>query len=408
MLRGMGTSCTDAGVTLARAVSALALGAVLMGVLSSCADVIGLASVDRVACVLDCGPTVDASLGDATRNADARPDSRAMTHGDAAKHDTGPHGCTSDSDCPMAADPRCDLNTGACVPCLPDNDNCPSGQICKVFGTTFQCAAGCNSAADCSADGGVALACCDDACVDTSSNVANCGMCGQGCSTSNITAACGAGVCIGTCNAGYDDCDNDKLTNGCEVNVGGTDIMNCGGCGTTCSSANITPTCTAGVCDGPCAASYQDCNSNKQSDGCETDIDTSSANCGTCGKACAPGVTCSAGVCSGCLTGGVAPPPPCTAGTESDGSPWVVCTSSCSAAWLSSSRSAVNSYNALAICNGLGYAAVLGTYAGNCGDTCGTCVTGTSCTAPGTPSFTGLTMPAGDVIGDTVEWECLP
>jgi len=469
-----------------RRVAPLFLGLAVLplgAVVASCSAVIGLAGIERVECVLDCGVSADVVVPDASGD--------ALAHKDGGKHtdsgtrvDTGQPPCTADTQCTTAASPRCDVSTGACVACLPQNDNCPTGQICKAFGAGYQCATGCNTVADCPTDGGAAgdssgsveggveggggggvtLACCDQVCVDTSSNVADCGGCGQACSSENITTPlCTAGVCAGTCTTGFSDCDHDKLTNGCETNIEGTDIMNCGGCGTICSSANIaTVTCTAGVCDGACNSGFADCNMNKQSDGCEIDTATSASNCGACGTPCSgnniPMVTCGGGVCDGacaagfsdcdhdklmngcevdtntsatncgscgrvcggsigcvggacigCLTGGVAPPPACTAGTESNGSPWVVCTSSCSAAWLSSTRGGgSNLYSALAICNSLGYASVLNTYAGNCGDTCSTCTAGTSCSAPGTSSFTGLTMGAGDVISSTVEWECLP
>lgn len=241
-------------------------------------------------------------------------------------------------------------------------------------------------------------------------DVTNCGGCGTTCSTANITAKCTGGVCDGTCAAGYADCNSNKQADGCETDIN-TSTTNCGACGTTCSASHMaTVACGSGTCDGTCAAGYADCNNNKQSDGCETDIDTDLSACGACGHACAAGDACTNGVCT-CLAGGKNPPPPCTAGTDgTTGSPWVVCTSSCSAAWLTSSNGATggNSFHALTICNSLGYGAVYGFYQGTCGDTCSTCTAGTSCTAPGTSSFVTLAMPAGDVIGSTVEWECLP
>jgi hypothetical protein len=451
---------------------------------ASCADVIGLASVDRVSCVIDCADTLEAGLLDATRDgtsigeggrADGGTPPReggtkrdgGPNPGEGGKNfDTGPGGCKSDSDCQVTAlDPRCDLNTGVCVPCLPQNDNCPVGQICKVFNTTYECAAGCDTSADCPADGGVPLTCCGNACVDTTSNAANCGMCGQACSTNNVaTVGCGAGLCNGTCATGYADCDQNKLTDGCETDIAGTDIANCGGCGTACSAENITTvTCAAGVCNGSCnasyadcdhneqtngcevdtatntsdcgacgtvcsanhvatvacgggacngtcAAGYADCNSNKQSDGCETDIDNNASNCGQCGKVCTGGATCVAGVCQGCLTGGLSPPAACTTGKDATTqSPWVVCQATCSGAWISSNDGPVsNSYYALTICQSLGYATT-GDWYGNWGDTCGSTAAaspGTSCTDLGTAVFS--TAFTSEPIGETVEWQCMP
>jgi len=474
-------------------------------VVSSCATVIGLNDIDRVACVADCGAP-DASSADVTRAGghDASHDAKnpqklpdARIHRDSAtSRDTGPPPCAQDSQCTSPANPRCDIATGACVPCLPTNDNCPKGTFCNATGMSYTCATGCSTAADCAGvdagglgtvgdagrdAGAPAIACCNAACVDISADPSNCGGCGMACSSSNVaTVTCGAGVCNGTCAAGYADCDGNKLTNGCETQIDGTDTMNCGGCGTTCSSANITTvTCATGVCNGACNAGYADCNMDKQKDGCETDLNTDPSNCSACGTACSgnhvPTPTCAAGKCTGACAAGYSAcggnlqasgcsvaldtdpnncgacgtvcsgnhmatvtcgagvcdgacaanysdcdankqmdgcedetPAPCTAGTDVSGSPWTVCTSSCASAWLSSTRTgAGNLYNLLTICNSLGYSRVNPTYAGNCGDTCGTCTAGTSCTTPGTPSFTGLSYTNGTSVGSTVEWECL-
>lgn len=70
----------------------------------------------------------------------------------------------------------------------------------------------------------------------------NCNACGGACGTTNAVPKCATGVCSLTCNAGYMDCDG-KNANGCEVQTGGNDNNNCGGCGTVCAG-----TCNAGVC----------------------------------------------------------------------------------------------------------------------------------------------------------------
>jgi hypothetical protein len=275
-------------------------------VAASCADVIGLDGVDRVACVIDCGvpATLDGQLPDvATKNPEG-----------GMKGDSGSPGCTNDSDCHGAANPRCDLNSGACVACLPLHDNCPIGMVCKLFAATYACAMGCDTSADCpKGDGGATLSCCDDFCVDALTNAANCGKCGQSCSMNNMaTVTCGAGVCNGTCAAGYADCNGNKLTDGCETSIDGTDIGNCGGCGTACSPENMaTVTCGAGVCNGTCTSGYADCDSNKQTDGCETLVGgTDIGNCGGCGVSCSSNgmasVTCGGGACNGTCVGGYA------------------------------------------------------------------------------------------------------
>ncbi len=93
-------------------------------------------------------------------------------------------------------------------------------------------AGGCNSAA-CAAEGG---ACCGSACLDVSNDPAHCGGCSNVCSSNNIVMpTCSGGVCTGACVGGFADCNNDKLTDGCEANLG-ADPANCGACGNVCTS----------------------------------------------------------------------------------------------------------------------------------------------------------------------------
>jgi hypothetical protein len=58
-----------------------------------------------------------------------------------------------------------------------------------------------------------------------------------------------------------------------------------------------TRTCTAGACDGTCAAGFGDCNGNRQADGCETDL-TDVSHCGACGNSCDDGDPCTVDSCS--------------------------------------------------------------------------------------------------------------
>jgi hypothetical protein len=133
-----------------------------------------------------------------------------------------------------------------------------------------------------------------------SSDPANCGACKQPCSTSHIQAnACTAGVCSGTCAAGFADCNNAKLVDGCEPDIY-TDPNHCGSCSTVCSTQNmVSATCAVGVCGGSCAANFADCNSNKNLDGCEVSTALDPHNCGACNTPCG-GQTpfCQRGMCS--------------------------------------------------------------------------------------------------------------
>ncbi len=197
------------------------------------------------------------------------------------------------------------LSDGCEVSILTDTNNCGGcGNICSGTHVTPTCMNGiCGGSCEpgyenCS---GNTL---EDGC-DTQtggSDVDHCGGCTSVCSTMNITRSCSAGVCNGTCAATYADCDNNKLTNGCEVKIT-TDANNCGACGTVCSSNHINPTCSNGACTGLCNIQYADCNNDKQSDGCETPIYTSAMNCGGCGNVCSTnhilGAACSNAQCNG-------------------------------------------------------------------------------------------------------------
>ena len=101
---------------------------------------------------------------------------------------------------------------------------------------------------------------------------------------------------MGTCNAGFMDC-NGSATDGCEVNTAG-DPANCGGCGKACTVENNTPGCSGGTCTvGTCNPGFLDCNGNP-GDGCEANPSTDPNNCGKCGNVCGGTVSCQNGACA--------------------------------------------------------------------------------------------------------------
>ena len=55
----------------------------------------------------------------------------------------------------------------------------------------------------------------------------------------------------------------------------------CGGCGHACNSTNGTASCASGVCGISCSAGFGNCDGNV-TNGCETNTQTSTSNCGTC------------------------------------------------------------------------------------------------------------------------------
>jgi len=186
----------------------LASGALILGLLpvggavASCGEVIGLSKIDRVACVGAC----DASTPDVDLVPDVAHRDVHVTRPDAATH----HDARADA--PARAE---------------------TGPTCMVDGG---CTAACTVPSDCPGDAGTAAMCCQSVCTDTDTDPTSCGMCGQSCSTANVVAvSCAAGVCDGPCATGFGDCDNDKLTNGCETSLTAND-QNCGMCGNVCGA----------------------------------------------------------------------------------------------------------------------------------------------------------------------------
>jgi hypothetical protein len=120
---------------------------------------------------------------------------------------------------------------------------------------------------------------CNGICETTSVDPGNCGSCGTNC-VNNASGSCNAGACvIGSCNMGFADCDQNP-SNGCETNLQ-TSVSNCGSCGSACTITNGTPQCTNGSCTAvSCNAGFNNCGTscaNLQSD---------NNNCGGCGSVC--------------------------------------------------------------------------------------------------------------------------
>jgi len=137
---------------------------------------------------------------------------------------------------------------------------------------------------------------------DLSSNLSNCGTCGNTCpAVAHGTAGCSGYACgIASCDPNYDDCFG-GAADGCETSLL-TDVRHCGGCGNPCADVDHgTKTCLNGNCAiGSCAPGYKDCNTTL-SDGCEIHTDVDLSNCGDCNNGCvAPphaAATCVSGIC---------------------------------------------------------------------------------------------------------------
>jgi hypothetical protein len=137
---------------------------------------------------------------------------------------------------------------------------------------------------------------CGDLCVSSEDPFYGCAAlsCAR-CDVPNATAACAAGVCaVGACTAGFADC-NALAADGCETSL--STANDCGACGTKCPVLeNVTMACVAGACTGTCVAGFGDCNANP-ADGCEKNLMKDKHNCGACGVRCMFG-RCEQGTCA--------------------------------------------------------------------------------------------------------------
>ncbi|MFO0660796.1 MAG: hypothetical protein U0165_13330 [Polyangiaceae bacterium] len=166
------------------------------------------------------------------------------------------------------------LNCGGCnSPCVTPNatPSCDNG-VCGIA----TCASG---YADCNNDP-------SDGCeINLKTDVNNCSSCGHGCDFANAGETCIGGTCIiGNCAVGFANCNGNDL-DGCEVNLD-TSLANCGGCNLPCALPHAGEACVSGQCTiTTCDAGWADCN-NTPGDGCEVNTNTSLANCGGCDQLC--------------------------------------------------------------------------------------------------------------------------
>jgi stigma-specific protein Stig1 len=158
-------------------------------------------------------------------------------------------------------------NCGAC------GNLCESGQVCSHGTCKTKCATG--------------LTNCGGSCVDVQTDADNCGGCGNVCAGNATGVNCSAGTCSYTCASGFADCDQTAPNlNGCETQL--NTIQNCGACGAACDTLTSNGTsCNGTTClYTSCQPGYADCNSTAPNlGGCDTAINTAQ-NCGACGAAC--------------------------------------------------------------------------------------------------------------------------
>src|SRR5690606_12163229 len=92
----------------------------------------------------------------------------------------------------------------------------------------------------------------------------------------NAQPACIAGTCEFVCRTGFDECSGSCVDTQ-------TDVNNCGSCGTKCDAGDGAPTCEAGKCTVACETGLSACGSE-----C-VDFEKDEENCGACGNSCVLG-----------------------------------------------------------------------------------------------------------------------
>ncbi|MCB9593508.1 MAG: hypothetical protein H6719_12310 [Sandaracinaceae bacterium] len=139
--------------------------------------------------------------------------------------------------------------------------------------------------------------CCSDGCQDIDNDPMNCGGCGVQCGNGEMCVGgrCGCGGVVGAA-LGDQACPEPAGVGGSEANVccdGAcrvvtVDANNCGGCGVVCGPNTV---CNDRICQcDPATPNLDDCNGDigTGGDGCETNLQTTLAHCGRCGRRCAP------------------------------------------------------------------------------------------------------------------------
>jgi len=201
-------------------------------------------------------------------------------------------GCKDEGDCQkISPGTHCLLTQHQCVECVAPMFPCKdAGKNCSPSGV---CAESCSATKPCAAG----KACCAGLCIDSKTDVLNCGACDFPCSTKNGTPACAAGACKWSCASGFAHCGG--ANTGCEVNTR-TDVAHCGSCTNSCSNLHANGvTCNAGACTyTTCQPGYGDCD-NQKANGCECTCGTKGDRCCPQGNPCPTGVCTGAGKCSG-------------------------------------------------------------------------------------------------------------
>ncbi len=188
--------------------------------------------------------------------------------------------------CASTLSPAVGCAAEACAPCeLPNAVPTCEGGRCAV--ATCELGFG-----DCNGEA-------SDGCeTDLRADPAHCGACNQTCALPTAEAACQLGRCVpASCLPGRAECDGNEKTV-CETSLA-DDPKHCGQCGAACALPNAAQaTCEQSACRvASCEPGRADCD-GAAGNGCEIEVTSSNAHCGTCSQACAPEKLCVAAQCA--------------------------------------------------------------------------------------------------------------
>ncbi|MBF5042070.1 hypothetical protein FGE12_06660 [Aggregicoccus sp. 17bor-14] len=300
--------------------------------------------------VEQCGAN-GSSCGSCSTDANQCKDGRCKCGFNGACADSKAPTCCGVKDAASCTDTQTDVaNCGGCgTDCRPLAPG-QSQAVCTGGSCNFKCNAGYDFCPQVSTT----------RCIGVTADPDNCGSCGKRCPRSgelpNTVAPlaavelCAGGSCNLHCAAGFANCNGDTA-DGCEAKVdvnhcgpdaerGFNDTTGCavacttsvpnahptceqpaGSCGTACNAGAVTCGASCLICDqGPnqtgvgcdlsngqprcsltCTPGYGNCDvtstSGGEANGCETNLNSSQANCGSCGHACTTGDACREGRC---------------------------------------------------------------------------------------------------------------
>ncbi len=219
------------------------------------------ASGARVCCSEACDGVCEACGTDGFCDAAPADDSRCA-----------PITCTPDSAC---ADYPPALSSNRCVgygQCITEAAYC----VAEFSSATTSCGTGmfCDGAGSCEDACSSGEMWCTDECVDLSTDITNCGSCGNACSapaTPDSTAACFSGICA-ECGA-YDQVCCPGAGTGCASGMacGGTDRCVCAVNTHRCNSGSYAGQCAANDNGEACGPSCVDCSQRHATPGCTAD-----------------------------------------------------------------------------------------------------------------------------------------